>query len=178
MCKFCTEINKLLILHLTLNNVLIMLLAISIIATGTALFVQHVLGFIPCAMCFYERMPYYCIIFVSLFGIFFKKFAKLSITIIMLAIVASIGLSAYHTSLEHGLLQPTEMCQGSLTLPTNASVDDIKNILYSNTKANCAQPPFKIFGLSFTEWNFLMNVVLLIGVGYTLSVNRQSYYKF
>ncbi len=162
MCK----LYKIIILYLTLNNFLFLFLGIAITATSTALFTQHVLGFIPCAMCFLERIPYYCMIFTSLFGIVFKKYAKLSIGMIVIFFIANVILSSYHVALEHGLLEPTEMCKGNSELLPNISIEDLRNILYSNNKANCAQPPFKILSLSFAEWNLLSNLMLLIGIFY------------
>ena len=38
---------------------ILVILAVAAATIGTALFSQHVLGYIPCKLCYWQRQPYY-----------------------------------------------------------------------------------------------------------------------
>ena len=76
-------------------------------------------------------------------------------------ILAAIVLAAYHTSIEWGIFEPSSLCKPLVYIDADFSVSDFKKMLYSQKIGTCSKPALVIFGLSMTEWNLLLNLVLL-----------------
>lgn len=137
---------------------------IFIIATGSlalAFFTEFVLGFPPCKLCLYQRWPYLALMIASFAALTLKKYDKLFLLLIIVSILSSIGIAAYHTAIERGWLDGTTKCNPDINMPDNLSAAEIRNQLYIREVASCTKPPFKVMMLSMTEWNLLFNVALL-----------------
>ena len=69
-------------------------------------------------------------------------------------------LAGYHAGIEREWFNPTDTCNPGFNIPENASVDEIRQMLYDAPIATCTKAAFKIFGISMTEWNLILNIVL------------------
>lgn len=99
----------------------------------------------------------------------FKKY-KIIVRFNLIVFATSIILAAYHTGIEREIIAPTETCNAGFTIPEGASADEIRNMLYDAPIASCTRAALKVFGISMTEWNLLLNIVLLVA---TISIIKR-----
>ena len=141
------------------NQILIILGLVNISILLSAYFIQYILKIPPCAMCYYQRIPYYlatAVIFLALFKI--VNFRTLFSILILLSFI-SISLGLYHVSIEQGFLSELNSCSN------NIKVDDTANLLKELQKqsvVSCKDISFKIFGLSLAAINSITSVVLML----------------
>jgi len=141
------------------NQILIILGLVNIAILLSAYFIQYVLKIPPCAMCYYQRIPYYlatAVIFLALFKI--VNFRTLFSILILLSFI-SILLSLYHVGIEQGFLNELNSCSN------NIKVDNTANLLKELQKqsvVSCKNISFKIFGLSLAAINSITSVVLML----------------
>jgi disulfide bond formation protein DsbB len=141
------------------NQILIILGLVNIAILLSAYFIQYILKIPPCAMCYYQRIPYYlatAVIFLALFKI--VNFRTLFSILILLSFI-SISLGLYHVGIEQGFLSELNSCSN------NIKVDDTANLLKELQKqsvVSCKDISFKIFGLSLAAINSITSVVLML----------------
>lgn len=141
------------------NQILIILGLFNISILLSAYFIQYILKIPPCAMCYYQRIPYYlatAVIFLALFKI--VNFRTLFSILILLSFI-SISLGLYHVGIEQGFLSELNSCSN------NIKVDDTANLLKELQKQSvvfCKDISFKIFGLSLAAINSITSVVLML----------------
>jgi disulfide bond formation protein DsbB len=138
------------------------LASISIISLSYAFFVEYILGFEPCILCLYQRIPYFLLIILSISGAIFPN-KKQILYFLAIIIFAAICLAAYHTGVERAFFDPTATCNMGVRIPDNISLEEVRELLYNAPIANCTVASYKIFKLSMTEWNLIMNICLIIG---------------
>lgn len=150
-----------LINNLIANNYRLFFILLLMIGTSAilfAFFVEFILGFMPCILCIYQRIPYFVLIASSLCGLLIKLNPLLIGYFIILTMVSSSMLAGYHTAIERGLIAPSAKCYNPVTFPPNISAAKIMEILDKQPIASCTKPAFKLLGLSMTEWNLLYSI--------------------
>ena len=150
--------------YLSANNYrlfFVYMLLLSIISLGFAYFVEFVLGFDPCILCLYQRIPYFLLALAAIGGLALKH-TKCFLKLIILIFFSSTLLAAYHAGIERGIFNPTDKCSPTDYMTTGGDFDEMLEKLYSTRLADCAKPAFKIFGVSMTEWNLLLSLCLFI----------------
>ena len=135
---------------------------ISFIALVSAYFIEYILGHQPCNLCVYERIPYFLAILIVLINYKYnilEKYLILSLAIIFL--IATI-LSLYHLGIEQGFIQESLLCD----LEKGANIVDKDEILkqLQQKSISCKDVTFKIFGLSLTNYNIIISLLLTIGL--------------
>ena len=148
--------------NLSKKNLFTGIFLISFIALISAYFIEYILGHQPCNLCVYERIPYFLAILIVLINYKYNKLEKyliLSLSIIFL--IATI-LSLYHLGIEQGFIQESLLCD----LEKGANIVDKDEILKQLQKKNisCKDVTFKIFGLSLTNYNIIISLLLTIGL--------------
>jgi disulfide bond formation protein DsbB len=140
---------------------LFLILGASILALVVALFTEYVLGFPPCKLCIYERIPFVILIKISISGIIATKYERFWLLCAALTLLVSVFIAGYHSGVEHHLFEAGARCNPEIQMSDKLSVDEIKNMLYAKPVATCTKPPFKVLMLSMAEWNLLFNLALL-----------------
>ena len=135
------------------------LIIISTTSLAFAFFVEYALGFEPCILCLYQRVPYYLLMLIGIAGMVFKNH-KYPIYLALFVFFSAAMLAGYHAGIEREWFNPTDTCNPGFNIPENASVDEIRQMLYDAPIATCTKAAFKIFGISMTEWNLILNIVL------------------
>ena len=140
----------------------IIILTLSFFSLISALYVEYILGFKPCLLCLYQRIPYAIAILISLIAFFIGNRIILLI-ILGLTFLAGILLSGYHVSIEKGIIEPLFSCTGE-----NIKSIEKKEILKSldNIQPDCKDIDFSIFGVSLATLNFIISFVLTIVIVY------------
>ena len=133
---------------------LIILLCLSSICY--AFFVEYILGYKPCILCKYQRVPYILALIIGLIG-FVKPSNKIIIFFIFLTFLISMSLSGYHVGIEQELYQSIFNCSDD-----NLSILEEGKLLESLNVINpdCRNVNFAIFGVSLATINFVLSFVI------------------
>jgi len=140
----------------------IIIFSLSFFSLIAALYVEYILGFKPCILCIYQRIPYAIAILVSL-SAFLIGNRNILLIILGLTFLAGILLSGYHVSIEKGIIEPLFSCTGE-----NIEALEKDEILKSlnNIQPDCKDVDFSIFGVSLATLNFIISFVLTIVIVY------------
>lgn len=132
---------------------------------GLAFFTEFVLGYEPCILCLYQRIPYFLIFMIGCFGIRPGSNGQLLLNFTIFSVLFGLGVSGYHSGVERELWAPSEFCVSHIDY-ANLSLDELSSSIYDMPIATCSKPPFTVFYLSMTEWNFLFSIDLLVITSY------------
>ena len=140
----------------------IIIFNISFFSLASAFYIEYILGFKPCILCVYQRIPYAIAILVSLTAFFINN-RNILLIILGLTFFAGILLSGYHVSIEKGIIEPLFSCTGE-----NIKALEKEEILKSlnNIQPDCKDVDFSIFGVSLATLNFIISFVLTIVIVY------------
>ena len=148
--------------NLSKKNLFTGIFLISFIALISAYFIEYILGHQPCNLCVYERIPYFLAILIVLINYKYNKLEKyLIISLAIIFFIATI-LSIYHLGIEQGFIQESLLCD----LEKGANIVDKDEILkqLQQKSISCKDVTFKIFGLSLTNYNIIISLLLTIGL--------------
>ena len=134
---------------------------------------QIIGGYIPCELCYEERIPYYVgipLALVALASALYGGPAWLTRGALFLtALVFAWGtyLAAYHTGAEYAWWPgPTDCSTGGG--PATATTGDLLSQIQNIRVVSCTEVTWRMFGLSFAGWNtvvsFGLTVASLFGV--------------
>ena len=140
----------------------IIIFTLSFFSLAAAFYIEYILGFKPCILCVYQRIPYAIALFISL-TVFFVGNRNILLIILGLTFLAGILLSGYHVSIEKGFIEPIFSCIGE-----NIKALEKEEILKSlnNIKPDCKDVDFSIFGISLATLNFIISFVLTVVIVY------------
>ena len=97
-----------------LENGLLAIFSISLVATLGSLFFSEVRGFIPCEMCWYQRILMYPIVILSTVA-YIQKNARIALTTAVFAIIGG-SISLYHYGIQKiSFLQETAPACGQVS---------------------------------------------------------------
>ena len=148
--------------NISKKNLFTGIFLISFIALISAYFIEYVLGHQPCNLCVYERIPYFLAILIVLINYKYNKLEKyLILSLAIIFLIATI-LSLYHLGIEQGFIQESLLCD----LEKGANIVDKDEILkqLQQKSISCKDVTFKIFGLSLTNYNIIISLLLTIGL--------------
>tara|TARA_B100000902_G_C26729369_1_gene630624 strand:+ start:70 stop:549 length:480 start_codon:yes stop_codon:yes gene_type:complete len=131
---------------------------VSLLSLLIALYIEFILGYKPCKLCVYQRIPYLVAIFLTFFGISYSK-NFIWLYSLLLIFFSSLILSGYHVGIEQEIFEEFSGCTGS-----SLNIIDKNELLkLLNSKVNsCKNVDFKIFGLSLATINFLLSIIIII----------------
>ena len=132
--------------------------AISFFSLLIALYIEFYLGYEPCKLCIYQRIPYLIAIFITFLGISYSK-NLIWLYTLLLVFLSSFLLSGYHFGIEKEIFKEFSGCTGN-------SVDiidknELLKLLNSEVKS-CKNVDFTIFGLSLASINLLLSFAIFI----------------
>ena len=132
----------------------------SFIALISAFFIEYVLGHQPCNLCLIERIPYGLSIIIIMSIFLIKKNQKFLILLLILTFIFSFSISIYHYGIEQGFFQESSVC-GVNNLTESITKEDLLKQLSEKT-ISCRDVTFRIFGLSLTSINIVINLIFII----------------
>ena len=150
---------------------LTLILIFCIFALITAYFIEYVLGHQPCNLCLIERIPYVAAIIVISSCLFFKKFEKISLVILVFIFFIAMVVSFYHFGIERGFIEESLVCDLSVRgeiLTKEALLDQLKEKTIS-----CKDITFKIFGMSLSTINIIISLLLSL-INIKLFLNHEK----
>ena len=148
--------------NLSKKNLFISIFLISLIALISAYFIEYILGHQPCSLCLYERVPFFLAILIVLINYKYDKLEKYFILLLAIIFFIATILSLYHIGIEQGFIQESFLCD----LKKGANIIDKDEILkqLQQKSISCKDVTFKIFGLSLTNYNIIISLLLTIGL--------------
>ena len=132
----------------------------SFIALISAFFIEYALGHQPCNLCLIERIPYGLSIMVIIAIFLIKKNQKFLVLLLILIFVFSLAISFYHYGIEQGFFKESFVC-GVKNLTESITKEDLLKQLSEKT-ISCRDVTFRIFGLSLTSINIVINLLFII----------------
>ena len=141
-----------------IKNFYTIIFIVALLSLLIALYIEFFLGYQPCKLCIYQRIPYLIAIFLTFLG---RSYLKNLIWLYALLLIffSSFLLSGYHFGIEQEIFKEFSGCTGD-------SIDVIdKNELLKllNSDLNsCKNVDFRIFGLSLATINFLLSFLIFI----------------
>ena len=149
-------------INLRKKKLFLTIFLISFIALISAYFIEYVLGYQPCNLCLYERVPYFLAILILLVNLKYNKLEKHFIFFLIIIFFIATLLSLYHLGIEQGLIEESLLCN----LEKGTNIIDKNEILKQLQQKNisCKDVTFKIFGLSLTSYNVIISLLLTIGL--------------
>ena len=136
----------------------IIIFIISLLSLLIALYIEFFLGYPPCKLCIYQRIPYLIAIFITFLGINYSK-NLFWLYALLLVFFLSFLLSGYHFGIEQEVFKEFSGCTGnSLDI-----IDKSELLKILNSEVNsCKNVDFQIFGLSLATINFLLSFIIFI----------------
>ena len=136
------------------------ILLFSFIALASAYFIEYVLGHQPCNLCLIERIPYGLSIILILMIFFLKKEKEFFTLLLIITFIFSLAISIYHLGIEQGFFQESAVC-GIKNFSEDITKEDLLKQLNQKT-ISCKDVTFRIFGLSLTSINIVINLLFII----------------
>ena len=126
---------------------------------GGAFYFQHVLGILPCKLCFQERYAHYLAVPLGLLAIFLpERFARAILVVLALAFLGNAILGAYHAGVEWHFWAGPDDCSGGSAIPTNAG--SLLAHLETAKVISCSEAGWRLAGISLAGWNTLISLTL------------------
>ena len=136
----------------------IIIFIISLLSLLIALYIEFFLGYPPCKLCIYQRIPYLIAIFITFLGINYSK-NLFWLYALLLVFFSSFLLSGYHFGIEQEVFKEFSGC----TTNSLDIIDKSELLKILNSKVNsCKNVDFQIFGLSLATINFLLSFIIFI----------------
>ena len=148
----------------------IAIFAISLLSLLAALYIEFFLGYKPCKLCVYQRIPYLISIFLTFLGVSYSK-NLIWLYALLLTFFSSSLLSGYHLGIEQEIFKEFSGCTANSLNITDK--DELLKLLNSEVNS-CKNVDFRIFGLSLATINFLLSFVIFI---LTIKVIKNEKYK-
>ena len=142
------------------NIILIFILCIISVSIIGAYVIEYILGYQPCKLCIYERIPYFLSIFLIIEILFFKRREKITLLVLSLIFFISFSLAFYHLGIEQGFFSESFICE-SKNLEETLSKQQILNQIKENV-ISCKDVSFKIMGLSLATINAIFSLILSV----------------
>ncbi len=138
---------------LTRNAPWILSLASALVLAGVYYF-QYGLGYTPCTLCHWQRVPYFAVLLLLVPFILWKSAALRPILIIAACLFfANALLAGYHMGVEWKWWSSPLTCTGGpLPADPEAALEQILNI----SLVRCDEIPWSFLGLSMAGWNMLI----------------------
>ncbi|MGJ0505650.1 MAG: disulfide bond formation protein B [Methylocystis sp.] len=117
------------------------------------------LGYLPCELCYKERVPYYAAFALApLAGLAAHTgragLARGALLLLSVLFLADSALSIYHSGVEWKIFAGPSDCSGALN--TAASMDDFMAQLRTVKVVRCDEPTLWVLGLTLANWNVLI----------------------
>ena len=136
----------------------ITIFAISLLSLLTALYIEFFLGYKPCKLCVYQRIPYLISIFLTFLGASYPK-NLIWVYALLLTFFLSFLLSGYHVGIEREIFQEFSGCTGNSLNITDKN--ELLKLLNSEINS-CKNVDLRIFGLSLATINFLLSFLIFV----------------
>tara|TARA_B100001250_G_C19519986_1_gene665571 strand:+ start:112 stop:588 length:477 start_codon:yes stop_codon:yes gene_type:complete len=145
-------------IFLNKKNFYLFILFYSLLAIFFVLYVEYVLGYKPCKLCLYQRVPYIIAIFISFVGYNYFKNNQILILIVIIFTI-SVFISGYHYGIENNIFEEFSGCTSN-SLEIIDKIELLKSL--NNNITSCKDVNFKFFGISLAGFNLLLSLLIVV----------------
>ena len=143
--------------NLKRKNIYLLIFIYSITALLSAIYIEKVLGYLPCKLCIYQRIPFLIAIFICFLGYNYFKSDRILIALIV-TFILSTALSGYHFGIENSIFEEYAGCSN-----TNIDITNKEKIMETlGMVKNCKEVEFSILGISLSGLNFLTSLLIVL----------------
>ena len=142
------------------DRILIVIFFIILLSIVSTLIIEHTLGYQPCSLCLYERIPYFLSALLMIKIFFFKKYEKITLLILFFVFISSSLLAFYHFGIEQGFFSESFVCNVDNQVQILSKEQLLKEL--NQNVVSCKDVTFRILGLSLAAINTILSVVLSI----------------
>lgn len=153
----------------TNKGISIFIFIASLIALSIAYIFQFI-GYPPCKLCLYQRIPYFLLMVLALISMRYNKYYI--VTLIIIAMIAEILLAGFHVGVEHHIFSFHTSCSNPANLAEN--IEQFKQSLEKASTVPCDKPTLFFLGLSMASWNFIYSILLFLTYLSLLYANYQK----
>ena len=136
----------------------IIIFVFSLLSLLIALYIEFYLGYSPCKLCLYQRIPYLLSIFITLLGINYYK-NLVWMYLLLITFFSSLLLSGYHFGIEQEIFSEFSGCTANSVNITDKN--ELLKLLNSEVNS-CKNVDFRILGLSLATINFLLSFLIFV----------------
>lgn len=138
------------------KQIVMIFVLISLWILVSALFLQFFLNMSPCELCFWQRYPYV----VVLFGSVLAPLGFVRVALIGQSICFWIGamIALFHSGIERKWWKGFSSCS-TLDIK-NLSIEELNLRLMQSHIVKCDEISWTFFGLSLTNYNLIISVIL------------------
>jgi len=126
-----------------------------------AWYFQYVLKYVPCPLCYQQRIPYYFAIPLGLLLAALAQWGtsrvivRYGLYLLALILLVSAGMGTYHAGVEWGWWQgPTSCAAGA---PSSAPIGNILESIRNIRAVPCNEAAWRLFGISLAGYNALIS---------------------
>lgn len=119
---------------------------------------QHIGGLAPCQLCLWQRWPHAAAIAIGLVGMVVPL--TLLIWAGALAMMANVGIAAFHSGVERKWWDGLASCSGGAEDLSTMSGLDLISTQIGTAVVMCDEIPWSLFGLSMANYNIAAGLVL------------------
>jgi disulfide bond formation protein DsbB len=146
------------------QNLASLILAASVGAIGGA-WIYESMGYLPCELCYKERIPYYAAFALAPLAAFAAQtgkggLARGAFLLMALLFAGNAALSIYHSAVEWKILAGPSDCSGALS--SARSMDDFMRQLQTIKVVRCDEPTLWVLGLTLANWNVVIAAALAV----------------
>lgn len=142
-----------------------MLVFVGMVAViASVLAFEHLGGYIPCALCLKQRVPYYIgipVAFLALMAVYWhwpRLVIRAAFAITGLLVMWSLVLAAYHSGVEWAWWAgPSECAATGGDSDVKASAENLLSQLSFSKPPSCNEAAGRFLGLSFAGWNVIVS---------------------
>lgn len=139
-----------------------LIFAAALAAIGGA-WIYEWLGYLPCELCYKERIPFYAAFVLAPLAGFAARtsrrgLGRAAFLLMALLFAGDAALSVYHSLVEWKLVAGPSDCSGALQ--TAVSTDDFLKQLKTVRVVRCDEPTLWVLGLTLANWNVLLSAAL------------------
>ena len=145
-------------LNQKINKYLIFILFFIFIALISAYFIQYSLGYQPCKLCIYQRIPYFVSIFLLIKILFNSRYQKITLLILSIVFLFSAFLAFYHFGIEQGYFTESLVCESKKLLGSLSKEQLLEQLKQNNI--SCKDVSFTMLGLSLATINMFLSFIL------------------
>ena len=143
--------------YLKRKYVYLLVFIYSIIAVLSAVYIETILGYLPCKLCIYQRVPFLLAIFICFLGYNYFKSDRV-LTALIITFTISTALAGYHFGIENSIFKEYAGCTN-----TNMEITNKEKIIETlGMVKNCKDVEFTIFGVSLSGLNFLTSLLIVL----------------
>ena len=146
-----------------LDRIALLIFLIPLLALAGALFTEHVLGFPPCYLCKWQRVPYVLVLGLGGYALapwHAVAHRRRALAVAGLVFFAGAGIALFHAGVEAHWWAFESDCTGNFGEPQ--TIEELRQRLTQAPVVRCDEVPFRVLGLSMAAWNAALSPVFAL----------------